>query len=70
MVDKQQHGSDKGVPPAADPRAGRNPGYAENQPSDKGEAHLRPKQVPKPNPDEPGIDRDTDSQPDPAKGDR
>ena len=61
MADKQ-----KTNPPAADPRAGRNAGYAENQPRDRGDAHAKaPK--PAPNPDEPGIDRDTDAQPDPAK---
>lgn len=59
MADKQ-----KTTPPAADPRAGKNPGYAENHPRDREDAHLRPKQTPKPSPDEPGIDRDTDDQPD------
>ena len=68
MADKQKQGSDSSVPPAADPRAGRNAGYAENQPANQREANLRPKQVPKPSPDEPGIDRDTDAQPDPAQG--
>lgn len=56
------------TPPAADPRAGRNPGYAENNPRDKEDAHAK---APKPGnqPDEPGIDRDTDEQADPAKDD-
>ena len=59
----------KSTPPAADPRAGHNAGYAENQPRDKEDARAKgPK--PMPNPDEPGIDRDTDEQPDPAKGKR
>ena len=61
MADKQRD-----TPPAADPRAGRNPGYAETQPRDKGDAQAK---GPKPGnqPDEPGIDRDTDEQADPAK---
>ena len=56
----------KTTPPAADPRAGRNPGYAENQPRDREDAHAK---APKPQhqPDEPGIDRDTDAQPDPTR---
>ena len=56
----------KDTPPAADPRAGRNPGYAETHPRDKGDAQQK---APKPGnqPDEPGIDRDTDEQADPAK---
>jgi len=53
---------DKSAPPAADPRAGRNPGYAENLPRDHADAQQRPKQTPKPSPDEPGIERDTDDQ--------
>ena len=64
MADKQ-----KTTPPAADPRAGRNPGYAENQPRDREDAHAKaPK--PAPNPDEPGIDRDTDDTPDPARDEK
>ena len=57
---------DKQAPPAADPRAGRNPGYAENQPRDGGDVRI-PVEKPRPNTDEPGIERDTDAQPDPAK---
>ena len=57
---------DKQAPPAADPRPGRNPGYAENQPRDRSDTKI-PTQVPRPSPDEPGIDRDTDEQADPAK---
>jgi hypothetical protein len=54
------------TPPAADPRAGRNPGYAETQPRDREDAQ---KKGPRPGhqPDEPGIERDTTEQPDPAK---
>jgi hypothetical protein len=59
--------SKKETPPAADPRAGRNPGYAENQPRDKGDAHAPHREPPVPNPDEPGIERDTDDTPDPAR---
>lgn len=58
---------DKQAPPAADPRAGSNPGYAETEPRDRGEAHLPVNKKPRPNPDEPGIERDTDEQADPTK---
>ena len=57
---------DKQAPPAADPRAGRNPGYAETEPRDLGDVQI-PVEKPRPNPDEPGIRRDTDEQADPAK---
>lgn len=58
---------DKQAPPTTDPRRGRNAGYAEDQARDGDEA--RQKAIPaKPSPDEPGIDRDTDAQPDPASG--
>lgn len=60
MADKQ-----KTTPPAADPRAGKNPGYAETHPRDRSDAHAQVEPS-RPNPDEPGIDRDTDDQPDPA----
>ena len=57
----------KDTPPAADPRAGHDAGYAENQPRDKRDAQAPHSEPPKPNPDEPGIDRDTDATPDPAR---
>jgi len=60
----------KDTPPAADPRAGRNAGYAENQPRDKGDAQAPHREPPQPNPDEPGIDRDTDATPDPARDEK
>jgi hypothetical protein len=68
MADKQKPNESR-TPPAADPRAGRNPGYAETHPRDREDAHAK---APKPRaqPDEPGIDRDTDAQPDPAKQDK
>ena len=58
--------SKKPAPPAADPRAGRNAGYAESNPRDHKDAHA-PAPDPQPNPDEPGMDRDPNAQPDPAK---
>ena len=60
MADKKRD-----TPPAADPRAGKNPGYAETNPRDKSDAHAKAPPS-RPSPDEPGIDRDTDAQPDPA----
>jgi hypothetical protein len=62
----RKHEDTKPAPPAADPRAGRNAGYAENNPRDHADAHA-PAPKPRPNPDEPGIERDTDEQTDPAK---
>ena len=59
--------TDNPAPPAADPRRGRNPGYAENQPRDRGDAQ-QPAAPSQPNPDEPGIRRDPDPPPDPADG--
>jgi len=67
MADHKPDQSRKTTPPAADPRAGKNPGYAETHPRDRGDAHVQVEPS-RPNPDEPGIDRDTDDQPDPADG--
>ena len=50
---------DKDPPAGADPRRGRNPGYAEPRPRDGAEAH-QPAPPPQPTPDEPGIERDPD----------
>jgi hypothetical protein len=60
-------GPDKTAPPDADPKAGRNAGYAENQARDKEDARQ---QVipPRPSPDAPGLGHDPDAQPDPAAG--
>lgn len=55
---------DKDLPASPDPRRGRNPGYAEERPKDRGQAH-QPAAPSRPNPDEPGIDRDTDAHPSP-----
>ena len=53
------------APPAADPRAGRNPGYAETRPRDGADVrHPAPR--PQPTPDEPGMTREPDPGPDPA----
>lgn len=56
----------KTTPPAADPRSGRNPGYAETLPRDREDAR-RPAPPPAPSPDDPGIDYDADAPPDPAR---
>jgi hypothetical protein len=58
---------DRTTPPAADPRSGRNPGYAETRPRDRGDV-TRPAPEPAPSPDEPGMTRDPDPSPadDPA----
>lgn len=55
----------KTTPPAADPRSGKNPGYAENLPRD-GEDARQPAARPAPSPDDPGMEYDADAPPDPA----
>lgn len=57
---------DEGTQPAADPRRGQNPGYAEDQPADRRDARQPTARPPHPNPDEPGMRRDPDAPPDPA----
>jgi hypothetical protein len=56
----------EGTQPAADPRHGRNPGYAEDQPDDHRDARRPSARPPQPSPDEPGMRRDPDPPPDPA----
>jgi hypothetical protein len=53
-------------PPPGSPGQDK-PGYAEPQPRDKRDAHAPHRDPPAPSPDEPGIDRDTDETPDPAR---
>jgi hypothetical protein len=48
--------SRKTAPPAPDPKSGRNPGYAEPQPRDRGDAQQAPE--PAPEPEEGGLERD------------
>lgn len=48
--------SGKSTPPAPDPKSGRNPGYAEPQPRDGGDARQPDPRKP-PNPDVGGLDR-------------
>lgn len=57
---------DKDLPrrPGVDPRRGRNPGYAEERPQDRDQAH-QPAEPPEPSSDEPGITRDPDAHPSP-----
>jgi len=53
------------APPDADPRPGRNPGYAEDKPRDRRDAQQQVEPG-KPSPDEPGMRRDPDPEADPA----
>lgn len=57
---------DKTAPPAPDPDPARNPGYAEQQPRDKRDAAID-KPRPRPNPDEGGVDREPEVEPDPIR---
>jgi hypothetical protein len=50
---------EKGTPPAADPRPGRNPGYAEDEPRDRKDVRDPHAKEP-PSPDDGGVDRETD----------
>ena len=56
---------DRQAPPDANPRPGRNSGYAEDKPRDRRDAH-QPAEPPKPSPDEPGMRRDPDPEADPT----
>jgi len=58
----------KTTPPSPEPKPGRNPGYAEPQPRDPGDARKPDPRKP-PNPDEGGLGRDPDSTPDPKVND-
>ena len=49
------------LPPKADPDAGDNPGYAEDRPRDRREAHLPHGKDDPPSPEEGGIARDPDA---------
>jgi hypothetical protein len=51
----------KTAPPSPDPKPGRNPGYAEPQPRDRGDAQQAPK--PDKDPEEGGLEREPDPQP-------
>jgi hypothetical protein len=55
-------------PPSApaDPKAGRSPGYAEERPRDRRDAH-RDAEPARPSPDEPGIERDADAESTPGR---
>jgi hypothetical protein len=52
-------GPKKRAPPSADPRRGKNPGYAEHHPRDAEDAH-QPVIPSQPTPDEPGIEQRRD----------
>lgn len=52
---------DKTAPPDADPRAGHNPGYAEDKPRDREDARQPHPKKPR-DPDEGGLHRDPDAQ--------
>ena len=58
----------KTTPPSVDPKPGSNPGYAEKQPRDREDAH-QPDPRRKPDPDEGGLVRDPQQDPDPAADD-
>lgn len=57
---------DERIPSKADPRHGRNPGYAEDRPRDPREARQDGGGTPSPDPDEPGLRRDPDPPPTPG----
>ena len=57
---------DEGSQPAADPRRGKNPGYAEDRPQDRRDARQDTERKPAPSPDEPGLRRDPDPPADPT----
>lgn len=59
---------EKAAPPAPDPDPRKNPGYAEKQPRDKRHAN-NPAGRPPPNPDEGGVAREPEVEPDPADHD-
>lgn len=52
--------------PGANPRPGPDPGYAEDKPRNRRDAH-QPAEPSKPSPDEPGMRRDPDPDADPAE---
>jgi hypothetical protein len=54
----------RGTPPTTDPRRGKNPGYAEDQPRGPADA-KRPAIPSQPTPDEPGIDHEGGGDPAP-----
>jgi len=56
---------DRDTVPAADPRRGANPGYAENQPRDKADA-LDPRSGKAPDPEAGALDRPQGDSPAPA----
>lgn len=60
------HAPDRSTPPSPDPEAGHNPGYAEPQPRDKADAHQDGGKPDKPRPDDGGLDRRPEGEPDPA----
>ena len=64
MSPLRRNASGKNAPPGADPKSGRNPGYAETEPRDRDDAHY-PKRREKPNPDEGGGNDDLSERPTP-----
>lgn len=56
IAPRNQHGD----PPKASPEAGENPGYAEDEPRDRGDAHAPHGRDDPPSPDEGGVARDPD----------
>ena len=54
---------DRTTPPKASPKAGDNPGYAEDRPRDRGDAHGPHGRDDPPSPEEGGVQRDPDDTP-------
>ena len=53
-------GAVRGQAGKASPEAGDNPGYAEDEPRDRADAHAPHGRDDPPSPDEGGVERDTD----------
>lgn len=68
MSASDRDSSDKAAPPGADPAAGHNPGYAENQPRDREDAQ-KAENGKRPNPDVGGLGRDSENDADPVAKD-
>lgn len=61
---------DKTAPPAASPEPEDNAGYAETEPRDREDVSKLRNPRPQPNPDDGGLDREPEVDPDPVGHDR
>lgn len=59
--------NDRTTPASADPAAGHNPGYAENQPRDQHDANQSEPKPRRMTPDDGGLDRKPESGADPSE---